>query len=165
MIFNSAITFIKNNFSSFLSSNMQSIMVSFLPSTLSTNKIFILILSLVILKIQQKLNMLPNSFTINLYNIPTDLAPTPSKKLTLYLEIVKIIKKTCDLSSIPFIADYDGKLNYISNTSGVYITKYITLDSTLTYNVDLTFNCSITLSSKSISKLKKFINNANIKKS
>lgn len=157
MILNSVITFIKNNFYSFLSSNLQSIVASNLPTAISTNKIIIFILSLVILKIQQNLNKLPNSFTINLYNIPTDIAPTMSKKLTLYLMLVKIIKKTCNPSSLPLIADYDGKLNYISNTTSVSITKYITIDSTLTYNADLTFNCSLTLSSQSLKKLKKFI--------
>ena len=161
MIFNSAINFIKTNFSSFLSSNLQSILASSLPSALSTNKIIIFILSLVILKIQQKLNALPNSFTINLYNIPTDIAPTSSKKLSLYLALIKLIKKTCNPSSLLLIADYNGKLNYLSNTSSVSITKFITLDSTLTYNDDFTFNCSITLSSQSLEKLKKFIRKAN----
>jgi hypothetical protein len=161
MIFNSIIPYIKNNLSSFLSSNLQSIITSYLPSAVSSNKIIIFILSLVILKIQQKLNTLPNSFTINLYNIPTDIAPIPSKKLTLYLSLVKLIKKTCNPSSLPLIADYDGKLNYISNASNLYITKFITLDSTLTFNDELPFNCSITLSSKSLNKLKNFIRKAN----
>ena len=161
MIFNSIIPYIKNNLSSFLSSNLQSIITSYLPSAVSSSKIIIFILSLVILKIQQKLNTLPNSFTVNLYNIPTDTAPTPSKKLTLYLSLVKLIKKTCNPSSLPLIADYDGKLNYISNASNVTITKFITLDSTLTFNDDITFNCSITLSSKSLNKLKNFIRKAN----
>jgi hypothetical protein len=161
MNFNSIITFIKNNFSSFLSSNLQSIMASSLPSVLTSNKIIIFILSLVILNIQQKLNILPNSFTVNLYNIPTDTAPTPSKKLILYLSLVKLIKKTCEPSSLPLIADYDGKLNYISNATNVSIKKYITLNSTLTYNDDFTFNCSLTLSSQSLEKLKKFIRKAN----
>jgi hypothetical protein len=161
MIFNSFITFLKTNFSSFLSSNLQSIITSCLPTTISSSKIIIFILSLVILKIQQKINKLPNSFTINLYNIPTDVAPIPSKKLTLYLSLVKLIKKSCNLSSLPLIADYNGKLNYLSNATNVPITKFITLDSILTYNDDLTFNCSITLSSQSLEKLKKFINKAN----
>jgi hypothetical protein len=161
MNFNYVINFIKTNFSSFLSSNLQSILASSLPSALSSNKIIIFILSLVILNIQQKLNTLPNSFTVNLYNIPTDIAPIPSKKLTLYLSIVKLIKKTCNPSSLPLIADYDGKLNYLSNASNVSINKYITLDSTLTFNDDLTFNCSLTLSSQSLEKLKKFISKAN----
>jgi len=160
MIFNSIITFLKTNFSSFLSSNLQSIMASSLPPALSSNRIIIFILSLVILNIQQKLSKLPNSFTINLYNIPTDIAPTPSKKLTLYLSLVKFIKKTCNPSSLPLIADYVGKLNYLSTSSNVTITKYITLDSILTYNADLTFNCAITLSSPSLEKLKKFIRKA-----
>ena len=163
MIINSVISFIKSNFSSFISSNLQTILASSLPSSLSTNKIIIFILSLVILIIKQKLSTLPNSFTVNLYNIPTDIAPTPSKKLTLYLSLVKIIKKTCNPSSLPFIADYDGKLNYLSNVSAVSINKYITLDSTLTYNADLTFNCSITLSSQSLKKLKKFIKPLSLK--
>jgi hypothetical protein len=161
MIFNSFITFLKTNFSSFLSSNLQSIITSYLPSTISSSKIIIFILSLVILKIQQKINKLPNSLTINLYNIPTDVAPIPSKKLTLYLSLVKLIKKSCNSSSLPLIADYNGKLNYLSNATNVPITKFITLDSILTYNVDLTFNCSITLSSQSLEKLKKFVNKAN----
>jgi hypothetical protein len=161
MIFNTAINFIKTNFSSFLSSNLQSILASSLPSALSTNKIIIFILSLVILKIQQKLNTLPNSFTINLYNIPTDIAPTPSKKLSLYLALIKLIKKTCNTSSLPLIADYNGKLNYLSNATNVSIKKFITFDSTLIYNNNLTFNCSITLSSQSLEKLKKFIHTAN----
>jgi hypothetical protein len=80
MNFNYVINFIKTNFSSFLSSNLQSILASSLPSALSSNKIIIFILSLVILNIQQKLNTLPNSFTVNLYNIPTDIAPISSKK-------------------------------------------------------------------------------------
>ena len=161
MIFNSFITFLKNNFSSFLSSNLQSLITSSLPSVISSNKIIICILSLVILNIQQKLNKKPNSFTINLYNIPTDIEPIPSKKLTLYLSLVKLIKNTCNPSYLPLIADYNGKLNYISNTSNVCITNFITLNSTLTYNDDLTFNCSITLSSNSFIKLKKFIRKAN----
>jgi hypothetical protein len=74
-----------------------------------------------------------------------------------------MIKSICNPSSLPLIADYNGKLNYISNTTGVYITKFITLDSNLTYNDDLTFNCSIILSSKSLEKLKKFISKANKK--
>lgn len=158
MIFNSIISYIKTNLSSFLSSNIQSIIASNLPSALSTNKIIICILSLVILIIKQKLNTPPNSFTVNLYNIPTDTPPTPSQKLTLYLALVKLIKKTCEPSSLPLIADYDGKLTYLSNASNVPITKFITLNSTLTYNNDLTFNCSLTLSSQSLKKLKKFIN-------
>jgi hypothetical protein len=161
MIFNSVITYIKTNFSSFLSSNLQSIITSSLPSAISSNKIIIFILSLVILNIQQKLNTLPNSFTINLYNIPTDIAPIPSKKLILYLSLVKLIKKTCNPSSLPLIADYDGKLNYLLNATNVYITKYINLNSTLTYNDDFTFNCSLTLSSQSLEKLNKFIRKAN----
>ena len=44
---------------------------------------------------------------------------------------------------MPLIADYDGKLNYLSNATSVTITKFITLDSTLTYNDDFTFNCSL----------------------
>ena len=160
MIFNSVLTFIKTNFSSFLSSNLQSIIASSLPSALSSNKIIIFILSLVILNIQQNLNTLPNSFTVNLYNIPTDIAPTPSKKLILYLLLVKLIKKTCNPSSLPLIADWEGKLNYLSNATNVSITKYINLNSTLTYNDDLTFNCSLTLSSHSLEKLKKFIRKA-----
>jgi len=160
MIINSVITFIKTNYSSFLSSNLQSILASSLPSTLSSNKIIIFILSLVILNIQQKLNTLPNSFTVNLYNIPTDIAPTPSKKLILYLSLVKLIKKTCNPSSLPLIADWEGKLNYLSNATNVSITKYINLNSTLTYNDDLTFNCSLTLSSHSLEKLKKFVRKA-----
>jgi hypothetical protein len=83
MIFNSLILFLKNNLSSFLSSNLQSIITSKLPSIVSSNKIIIFILSFVILNIQQKLNTKPSSFTVNLYNIPTDIAPTPSKKLYL----------------------------------------------------------------------------------
>ena len=161
MIFNSVITFIKTNYSSFLSSNLQSILASSLPSALSSNKIIIFILSLVILNIQQKLNTLPNSFTVNLYNIPTDITPTPSKKLILYLSLVKLIKKTCNPSSLPLIADWEGKLNYLSNATNVSITKYINLNSTLTYNDDITFNCSLTLSSQSLEKLKKFIRKAN----
>jgi len=160
MIFNSVITFIKTNYSSFLSSNLQSILASSLPSALSSNKIIIFILSLVILNIQQKLNTLPNSFTVNLYNIPTDITPTPSKKLILYLSLVKLIKKTCNPSSLPLIADWEGKLNYLSNATNVSITKYINLNSTLTYNDDITFNCSLTLSSQSLKKLKKFVRKA-----
>jgi len=160
MIYNSVLTFLKANFSSLILSNLQSIITSNLPSVLSANKIIIFILSLVVVKIQQKLNTLPNSFTINLYNIPIDVAPTPSKKLILYLSLIKLIKKTCNPSSLPLIADYDGKLNYISNASNVPLTKFITLDSILTYNDDLTFNCSITLSSKSLEKLNKFIRKA-----
>jgi hypothetical protein len=157
MIINSSFTFLKNNLSSLLSSNLQSIINSILPSVISSNKIIIFILSMVIYNIQQKLNKKPNSFTINLYNISTDIEPTLSKKLILYLSIVKLIKNTCNPCSLPLISDYNGKLNYISNTSNVYITKYITLDSILTYNDDLTFNCSITLLSNSLIKLKKFL--------
>jgi hypothetical protein len=160
MIFNSAITYLKTNFSSLLSSNLQSIIASNLPSALSTNKIIIFILSLVIHNIQQKLNTLPNSLTINLYNISTDMAPTPSQKLTFYISLVKLIKNTCNPSSLPLIAGYDGKLNYISNTTNVSVTKFITLNSSLTYNDDNTFNCTLTLSSKSLEKLKKFIHKA-----
>jgi len=163
MIFNSVISFLKTNFNSFLSSNIQSIISNSLPSALSSNKIIIFILTLIILNIQQKLNTPPNSFTVNLYNIPTDITPIPSKKLTLYLSLVQLIKNTCNPSFLPLIADYDGKLNYISNATGIYITKSIILDSSLTYNDDLTFNCSIILSSKSLKKLKKFINEANKK--
>ncbi len=163
MIFNSVVTFIKTNLSSFLSTNLQSIIASNLPSVLSTNKIIVCILSLVILIIQQKLNTLPNSFTINLYNIPTDTAPTPSQKLTLYLALVKLIKNTCDPTSLPLIADYNGKLNYLSNTTNVPITSCITLNSSLTYNDDLTFNCSLTLSSQSLKKLNKFIHKTKLK--
>ena len=157
MILHSAFSFIKTNFSSFLSSNLQSIITSCLPSTVTSSKIIIFILSLVILKIQQKLNKLPNSFTINLYNISTDTAPTPSKKLTLYISLVKLIKNTCCPSSLPLIVGYDGKLNYLSNTTNVPITKFITLNSTLTYNHENTFNCSLTLTSQSLEKLRKFI--------
>jgi hypothetical protein len=157
MIFNSALTFIKTNFSSFLSSNIQSIITSYLPSAISSSKIIIFILSLVILKIQQKLNTPPNSLTVNLYNISTDTAPIPSQKLTLYILLVKLIKNTCCPSSLPLIAGYDSKLNYLSNTTNVPVTKFITLNSTLTYNDDNTFNCSLTLSSQSLEKLKKFI--------
>jgi hypothetical protein len=160
MILHSAFSFIKTNLSSFLSSNLQSIITSCLPSTISSSKIIIFILSFVILKIQQKLNTLPNSFTINLYNIPTDTEPTSSQKLTLYTSIVKLIKNTYCPSSLPLIAGYDGKLNYLSNTTNVPITKFITLDSTLTYNDDITFNCSLTVSSQSLEKLKKFISKA-----
>jgi len=160
MIFNSALTFIKTNFSSFLSSNLQSIITSCLPSVVSSSKIIIFILSLVILKIQEKLNKLPNSFTINLYNISTDTAPTSSQKLTLYISLVKLIKNTCCPSSLPLIAGYDGKLNYLSNTTNVPITKFIMFNSTLTYNKDNTFNSSLTLSSQSLEKLRKFISKA-----
>ena len=160
MILHSAFSFIKTNFSSFLSSNLQSIITSCLPSTVSSSKIIIFILSLVILKIQQKLNKLPNSFTINLYNISTDIAPTSSKKLTLYISLVKLIKNTCCPSSLPLIAGYDGKLNYLSNTTNVPITKFIMFNSTLTYNKDNTFNSSLTLSSQSLEKLRKFISKA-----
>ena len=160
MIFNSVITYIKNNLSSFLSSNLQSIITSYLPSAISSSKIIIFILSLVILKIQQKLNAPPNSLTVNLYNISTDSAPTPSPKLLFYISLVKLIKNTCNPSSLPLIAGYDGKLNYISNTTNVPVTKFITLNSTLTYNNDNTFNCTLTLSSQSLEKLRKFISKA-----
>ena len=157
MILNSAFSFIKTNFSSFLSSNLQSIITSYLPSTVSSSKIIIFILSLVILKIQQKLNKLPNSFTINLYNISTDTAPTSSQKLTLYISLVKLIKNTCCPSSLPLIVGYDGKLNYLSNTINVPVTNFIILNSTLINNKDNTFNCSLTLTSQSLEKLRKFI--------
>jgi hypothetical protein len=153
------ITLIKNNLT-FLLNNLNSIMILNLPSLIFSNKIIIFIISLVLVKIEEKINVKPNSLFINLDNIPIDMPPTPSEKLSLYLSLVKLIKNNCNINSLPLIVDYKGRLNYIDNASNVQINKNITLNSTFIYNDDNTFNCSLTLFSKSYHKLKKFINKA-----
>jgi hypothetical protein len=160
MIFNSVLSYLKTNLSSFISSNLQSLVASNLPSIFSSNKLLLFILTYAILFIQNKLNSKPYSFTINLYNVPTSTQPTSSNKLNLYLAIVKLIKLKYNCSSLPFIADFNGKFNYISTTSNVALSNYILLNSTLTYNDDISFNPSITISSPSLSKLKLFIHKA-----
>ena len=139
-----------------------------ISSYISSSSLFIIILVLVILSIIFKFKssfILPSTyletFTIDLFNLPVNSLPSPSPKLILYIALVRFIKhkfKFCN--SINFIADFNGKFNFLSNSSNVRLSKLITLNSSFSYNNDNFFDCSITLSSSSLPALVQFIKHA-----
>ena len=98
------------------------------------------------------------SFTIDLFNLPVNSLPTSSPKLHIYFAIVRFIKhkfKFC--KNINFIADFNGKFNFLYNSSNVLLCPLITLNSSFSYNNDNSFNCSLTLTSPSLPALVSFI--------
>ena len=142
--------------------------ISSLSSSLSSSSLVSIISVLVILSIIFKFKssiILPSTyletFTIDLFDIPVNSLPSPSHKLNLYFAIVTFIKhkfKFCN--SINFIADFNGKFNFLSNSSNVRLSKLISLNSSFSYNNDNSFNCSITITSSSLPALVHFIKHA-----
>ena len=98
------------------------------------------------------------TLTINIYGLPittTSLNPTP--QFEEYLSIVNYLKLK-KVQKTQYIADYDGKFNFLNNLTDIKINKLIWFTSTYSTNAsNTTINCSIILYSKDICALSTFV--------